>query len=499
MIGKLVIRADADGAIGAGHVMRCLALAQEWRGQGGEVVFLGRIDSDYLRRRILAEGCFLHALTAIHPAPADLIEVGSWLVEQEGKTAWLVLDGYHFDVAYHDAIRAKGLPLLVIDDYAHLPEYHADILLNPNAYAPELTYKIIPDALQLMGSRYLPLRREFHQAVKKQRGVVARGRRILVTMGGADPDNVSAKVLDALLATQGSDLEIKIVVGPLNSNRAALAAKLIRAPFTAELLEPVADMVPLMQWADLSISAAGSTCWELAALGVPMLVTVLADNQARLAASLAASGAAVNLGWSHAWQPEQLLPLVTSLLFDKERRGSMGLCGQKLVDAQGGQRLLQAMRSFYFSLRPVVAEDCATLYQWANEPETRAVSFCQAPISWEEHCQWFAERLVDPEHVFLLAIDSEGKALGQVRFAVIAQEALISVGLGQNYRGAGLGSRLIRLASKKIKAAQGLTRILAHIRPENNKSLQAFSRAGFQLAGTCSHAGRPAVVMEYFG
>jgi len=32
----LYIRADADGKIGTGHIMRCIALAQAWQDQGGK-------------------------------------------------------------------------------------------------------------------------------------------------------------------------------------------------------------------------------------------------------------------------------------------------------------------------------------------------------------------------------------------------------------------------------------------------------------------------------
>lgn len=494
----LVIRADADGIIGSGHVMRGLALAQAWREQGGEVVFLGRIGSEYLRRRIIGEGCALHPLATSHPDPQNLTEVVAWLHERRAQAGWLVLDGYHFDTAYHDAIRDSGWSLLVIDDYNHLPEYHADILLNPNAYAEELTYRTQPDTLRLMGSRYTPLRREFREAAEQQREVAARGRLILVTMGGADHNNVSGRVVDALLAMPRNDLAVKIVIGPLNPHRAVLDARLAGAPFAVELLEPVSEMAPLMQWADLAISAAGSTCWELAALGVPMLVTVLADNQERVAASLEGHGAAVNLGWSLSWQPERLAMLIAELLADKERRRHMGERGQSLVDGRGCQRLTQTMHSFHFVLRPAVAEDCPLVYQWANDPETRAVSFSRAPIAWDEHCRWFAERLSDPAHIFLIAVNGVGKPLGQVRFAVTDREAVISVSLDKNLRGAGLGVRLIRQASRQVMTTQGLTRILAHIRPKNRHSIQAFAKAGFrQTEGVCSHAGQAAVIMEY--
>lgn len=500
MIGRLVIRADADGAMGTGHVMRCLALAQEWRRQGGEVVFLGRIGSEHLRRRLIAEGCRVHSLAAVHPDPADLTEVGGWLDERKAKAGWLVLDGYHFDIAYHDAIRASGWQLLVIDDYGHLPEYHAEILLNPNAYAGDLAYRTQPDTLRLLGSRYAPLRSEFQEASRKKREVAGSGRRVLVTMGGADPDNVSGRVADALLAVDRADLAVKIVVGPLNPHRADLSARLAGAPFMVELLDPVSEMAPLMQWADLAISAAGSTCWELAAMGVPMLVTVLADNQERLAASLADNGVAVNLGWFYSWPPGQAAGVIGTLLENQEKRRQMGGRGQSLVDCRGCQRLVHAMHSFYFALRPAIAGDCALVYQWANDLEIRAVSFCRAPIAWEEHCQWFAERLGNPAHVFLIAVDGEGQPLGQVRFAVADHTAVISVSLAKKFRGAGLGARLIRQASRQVMAAQGVTKILAHIRPENRNSIQAFVKAGFrQAAGVSIHADQAAVLLEYTG
>ena len=34
---NLVIRADANGSVGTGHLMRCLALGQVWRDHGGQV------------------------------------------------------------------------------------------------------------------------------------------------------------------------------------------------------------------------------------------------------------------------------------------------------------------------------------------------------------------------------------------------------------------------------------------------------------------------------
>lgn len=496
----LVLRADADSRTGSGHVMRALALAQEWQGQGGAAVVVGHIADGPLRQRLDAAGLPVVNLPARHPAPQDLTALLPWLHQRRGEAGWVALDGYHFDPAYQQALRATGWPLLIIDDYAHLPTYHADILVNPNAYAEAMHYQTAAQTLILRGTRFVPLRKEFRQAVNNDAAREKRpGRRLLVTMGGADPDNVTAKVIAALQAMARSDLEVVIIVGPLNPHRQALAERVRHAGLKVEVLTAVTDMVPHLRWADLAISAAGSTCWELAALGVPMVVTVLADNQERLAASLAAQGAAVNLGWHHAWQAEQAARVWRDLLDSPPQRQAMGAAGQRLVDGQGCTRVLRAMRGYHFALRPAIAADCETLFQWANDPLTRAASFSQAAITWQEHCRWFAARLADHDHLFFIAITPGGSPMAQARFSRCdTDEAVISVSLAPDFRGLGLGARLIRRACQQALAARPVTKIRALIKQGNSASVHAFRQAGFRHHATVEVSGHPAVAMDYY-
>jgi len=499
----LVLRADADSSIGSGHVMRALALAQEWQGQGGEAVFVGYIKSEALRQRLESNGFQVRSLLAAHPDSQDLTSFLPWLHERQSQAGWVVLDGYHFDPSYHQAIRAAGWPLLIIDDYAHLPAYHADILVNPNAYGSAMHYQAEDQTLLLLGARFAPLRKEFQQALVSQddgerERYCSPGRRILVTMGGADPDNVTEKVISALQAMGSCDLEVKIVVGPLNQHRQALGEHLHRTGLDAEILSSVTDMPSLMRWADLAISAAGSTCWELAALGVPMAVTVLADNQERVAASLADHGVAVNLGWHHAWQVDLAGKILLDLLGSIQQRQEMGHRGQKLIDGLGCERLTQAMRGYYFSLRAATEEDCEIVFQWANDPLTRVVSFSRESISWQEHRRWFAARLADHNHIFYIAITSGGLPMAQARFSLMENgEAVISVSLAREFRGVGLGSRLIRLACKQAMTERPFNKIRALIRQGNAASLHAFTQAGFRQQGAVEVSGQQAVAMDY--
>ena len=66
-----------------------------------------------------------------------------------------------------------------------------------------------------------------------------------------------------------------------------------------------------------------------------------------------------------------------------------------------------------------------------------------------------------------------------------------------NFRGIGVGPRLIRQACQQVMVERGLTKVLAYIRAENRNSAQAFLKAGFRHAGMLTHANQAAVVMEY--
>lgn len=86
----------------------------------------------------------------------------------------------------------------------------------------------------------------------------------------------------------------------------------------------------------VAITAGGSTCWELAYLGVPSLVITLADNQRGGGEMMAAAGAGLDCGWHHELQPNTLARLVKELFADQRQRLAMSRVGRALVDGQGG-------------------------------------------------------------------------------------------------------------------------------------------------------------------
>ena len=211
--------------------------------------------------------------------------------------SWIVVDGYQFGPDYQQWIKDGGARLLLLDDNGDAAPYAADIVLNQNLHAREELYADrAPQTQLLLGPRYALLRREFWPWRGRQRESPRTATKILVTLGGSDPDNVTQKVIDALALVPVTDLEAVVVVGGSNPHREQLAQAAERTAGRVRLQSNVTDMPALMAWADVAISAGGSTCWELAFMGLPSLLVILADNQRLVVEEMARAGAAISLG-----------------------------------------------------------------------------------------------------------------------------------------------------------------------------------------------------------
>src|ERR1035437_492179 len=275
MSEMLLIRADASARMGTGHVMRCLALAQGWQRHAGKVLVLQAETTPALEQLLAREGVVLARLEARPGTVADAEHTIAFA--RKHSAAWVVADGYHFDANYQRAIKAAGLRLLLFDDYGHADFYSADLVLNQNLGAdPALYQRREAHTRLLLGTRYVLLREEFLDMQDWKREIPAVGNKVLVTMGGSDPDNVTGKVIQAL--KQFSEIETKVVIGGSNPHVQSLQSSIIHHPSSIQLVVDANNMPELMAWADVAIAAGGSTSWELAFMGLPSLVCTLADN-----------------------------------------------------------------------------------------------------------------------------------------------------------------------------------------------------------------------------
>lgn len=478
----LVVRADASALIGAGHLMRCLALAQAWQDARGCTIFVMATEAPALEARLRSE-----AIDVVHfqarPGGSDDATQTAALSKDFG-TSWVVVDGYHFGTDYQRIIKDSGLHLLAIDDNGQAEHYCADIVLNQNFRANECLYSRRESYTRLLlGSRYALLRREFLKWCGYKPEIPEVARRVLVTLGGGDPNNLTLKVIQALPQVVVDGLKMKVVVGGANAHHKSLEAAVHDSRLPIRLERNVTNMSDLMAWADVAIAAGGSTCWELAFMGLPSALVILAENQRPIPENLDAAGMAVNLGWQEGMTSDQIAQALQKLMKEQETRKEMSEWGQKLVDGTGGERVIEAMMLDQLTLRPVQEQDCEIIWKWANDPEIRSVSFSSEPIFWEEHVRWFKAKLNDPGCIFYVSLNSENDPIGQVLYDVEGDEAIVSISMDRRYRGKGYGSMVLWLSVQKLFDVSDVGVIHAYVKEDNESSVRAFVKAGFRDIG----------------
>jgi spore coat polysaccharide biosynthesis predicted glycosyltransferase SpsG/RimJ/RimL family protein N-acetyltransferase len=384
-----------------------------------------------------------------------------WL--EEGA-AWVVIDGYRL-TALQEAVKGAGHRLLLVDDHASAGRYLADVILDQNLDVEASSYADpAPGAGLLLGPRYALLRREFREA-DRTRPRAGEAGTLLVALGGSPPAGARALVDTALADPPLSALSVSH-------------------------LEETPAVAAAMVAADLAFAAAGVTAWELCCMGVPAVLTSVADNQLPVARALAARGIAHDLGPLAAATAGDLVAALVELARDRERRAEMAASGLALVDGQGARRVVSRLRAALLGLRPAGPGDCRLLWEWANDRAVRDWAFNPEPISWEEHASWFTTRLEDPKSTIYMAGAPDGTLVGQARFERDGADAGIGMSVAAAARGSGWGGALVDAAVRRYMHDTDVERIVARVLLGNGRSVAAFEAADFEGEGERSDGAK---------
>lgn len=473
--------------------MRCLALAEAWRDDGGDVIVVLGTSAPSLEERLASEVTVLH-ITNVPGSPEDAHETVR--IAQEHAATRVVVDGYHFGADYQKHIRDTGHTLLVIDDYGHAAHYYADLVLNQNVYADMSLYlRHEPATRFLLGTRYALLRREFLAWAGHPRTIPPVARKVLITFGGGDPDNLTGAVTEILKKVAIENLKVVVVAGGVFPHLEELRSSIRDLPHIS-IRNNVTNMPELMAWADVAISAGGSTCWELSFMGLPSLLYTAAENQAVIVDTLVPQGMAERLTKEDLFDPSAGLEKISGLLSSKTKRESMSRQMFTLVDGEGASRVVMMLKNEPIRLRRVREEERDLIYRWINEPVVRSRSFRPHVITPEEHRDWFSSVLANPDILYFIAVDEHDRPVGQARFRIESDHAVISVMLEPASRNKGLGSRVIGIATRKLFALTSVREAHAFIKTGNESSIRAFAKAGYTDEGKTSVENQDAYLLK---
>lgn len=346
---SILFRADGSSSLGMGHIMRCLALAEEFRARGIGSVFLTRWSGEQAKNVIDEHGHDVRNLPKDASFEEEIRHVRRFADEE--KAYLIVTDICHERLlrrrtllnSYHDRFSEERFTVCLAGGYA--VDIPAPVIVNPYVGAEAPKESTRDERVFLIGPDYFIFRNELIEASRVSRSIPETGRRILVTAGGGENHGMISKLVKALCDVPLRSLEVCIVLGnaadPQRAEEIEKQMKDLEGSYT--LLEQTSEMAQLMLWADFAIIGDGLTKYEAAVTGTPSLMMSRPDSREKLNHAFSRTGATRFLGsWTEA-EVESISDDIYHMLQNSSLRRTMSEQGKSLVDGQGRKRVLESI------------------------------------------------------------------------------------------------------------------------------------------------------------
>ena len=480
----VLLRCDATDEGGSGHLVRALSVADAAVRGGYSVSLAGSIQSP-LARQLVAQ-----AQVPVVQAKSDLGE----LAAEQGASI-VHVDDYAVGNDARGQVHACGALLSSMEDGSY-GQRDADVMIDSTIGAELTDRERVVGGRQLRGITYAPMRRQVLAAREsRQKHFTASDvPRVLIVMGGTDA-TAAAATMAGLCASLPQQLELT-VIAPKRHWRAVTEI----AGSSLELLEPTPAFLDIAATMDVVISAAGTSAWELACIGVPTLLVAVVDNQkAGYAAAIEAEIASglgtleeirTNLDQAAARLAEFIAALDAGEVSTRQATAK--------VDGRGADRIVQAWSDAFderyaaargsdvahgagaaVTVRDATMDDCLHLLRWRNDPATRAVSRSTEAIGLDSHAPWL-ERTLERHDRELFITQVKGRPVGMVRFDADGSAWEVSINLAPETRGRGFARKVLSEAEALFFRRHPGSSVMAFVRAENAPSMRLFDRAGYR-------------------
>jgi spore coat polysaccharide biosynthesis predicted glycosyltransferase SpsG len=163
--------------------------------------------------------------------------------------------------------------------------------------------------------------------------------RVIAFMGGTDPGGVMVPVAESI-AGAAPDIELTaITTEPLVD---AVRLALSELP-GATVMPPTRDLPALLGSADVVVSAAGTSAWDVCAIGRPAVLVAVAGNQVESLSRAVDDGLALGVDGTIPGGARRVGALLTDLLSDSGLRGRLVARSLETFDGAGKHRVVDAL------------------------------------------------------------------------------------------------------------------------------------------------------------
>lgn len=459
---KVMIFTEGGKRTGFGHITRCVSLYDEVKLRGIEVELI--IHSHDEMNELVGDRRY----TLMNWYTIDC------LTQLIHSNAYCIVDSYIASEDIYQVIQERSKAALFLDDTNRI-SYPVGIVVHPSLLASDAPSN------SLAGPEYIILRDTFREAspLLLQPNVT----NVLITLGGTSQP-LLIQTLMQTICSNFQEITFNILFG--NMTEPPLKREIhLPSNIVLHRYVPSDEMKRLMTNSDLVITAAGQTIYEILALGIPFIPIQIAKNQERNMQALFEKGLIDSkIVWESPMFAENLKKVFIHMLDANVRRRQINKY-DGMVDGKGPKRIVDALfypREDAVFLREATIEDSQQVFDLSNQQHVRKYSINRNPILWETHQIWYNRILSSQVHYFLIVTDNSNQVLGQIRYELSDDVAVISISLSKNLIGKKVSQPLIRQSLEMVQQEwRDVKKIIAYISNENLASKKTFEKAGFEL------------------
>ena len=329
---RLLVRCDVGPAYGVGHLMRCVALSEEFASRGFEVVFSADVESvPFAQDQLRARG-FRWV------APPDS---ASGLVDQAGGADAVVIDSYALPREAYTDVRRVRPTLAIVDGDPAGTDGH--VMVDQNIGAEGDKWPLPEGTVRLAGLDYALMRDEILSARSGTHAPPGSPVPVFAFFGGTDAFGAAPVLTRAMVAT-GLPFDLR-VVGATEALLDELHLTMAGPDQRITAIEPTSELASEVNSADVVVSAAGTSSWELLCLGAACAFVCVADNQVVSYDRVTALGAVAGLGRLERLRADstEAVRVLGQLLSDGSEQDRLRAAGRSLVDGRGRERVADAL------------------------------------------------------------------------------------------------------------------------------------------------------------
>jgi len=334
---------NASSKLGLGHLYRARTLAKSLKYHNFDNILFGPekkflLSSD---KTIFKKFFHIRKNYSLNNTIKDLIQCADLY-----NSKILIVDDYKFQFSHQKILKKNNIKWLQYDLKGN-KKIISDIILNYSPNAVNINYKKkinTKKIIKLFGTKFSILRNEFNEV--KLKNISAYVRTLVLSFGAGNDKGATIKILKFLKQVKFRD-KINIIL-PLNNPNCNLIKNWVsrNSNLKIKIYENPKKISNILIRADLAIISGGTIAYECASLGIPMLISAIADNQINTSKYWHNSSAGIYLGLIEKLDYKKFKAAFFDMTLNVELRKQFKKNALKICDGKGSNRVAAIINQF---------------------------------------------------------------------------------------------------------------------------------------------------------